>query len=109
MASATNRREFLKSLGAAVTTGLASKGTFAQQRKPKSCVIIGAGLAGLSAAYKLKAAGWEVTVLDGRDRLGGRVFSHTFKDTNLICELGAEWVGESHERLHALCEEFKIP
>lgn len=72
-------------------------------------MIIGAGLAGLSAAYKLKNAGWEVTVLDGRSRIGGRVLSHTFKDTNLICELGAEWVGESHERVHALCGEFKIP
>lgn len=50
-----------------------------------------------------------MTVLDGRNRIGGRVFSHTFKDTNLICELGAEWVGESHERMHALCGEFKIP
>lgn len=104
-----NRREFLSSLAAAAATGLAT-GTPAQvQKKPKSCVIVGAGLAGLSAAYKLKDAGWEVTVLDGRNRIGGRVFSHTFKDTNLICELGAEWVGESHERLHALCGEFKIP
>lgn len=104
-----NRREFLNSLGAAaVATGLTAPNVFAQ-RKPKTCVVVGAGLAGLAAAYKLKSAGWEVTVLDGRNRIGGRVLSHTFKDTNLICELGAEWVGESHERVHALCEEFKIP
>lgn len=104
-----DRRKFLKTFGAA-TAGvvLSSRNIFAQ-RKPKTCVIIGAGLAGLSAAYKLKNAGWEVTILDGRSRIGGRVFSHTFKDTNLVCELGAEWVGESHERLHALCGEFKIP
>ena len=105
----TNRREFLKILGV-TTAGIAvgSSGAFAQKR-PKSCVIIGSGLAGLSAGFKLKNAGWEVTILEARNRVGGRVFSHTFKDTNLICELGAEWVGESHERLHALCGDFKIP
>lgn len=102
------RRDFLKLLSATATGAVAAPNIFTQ-RKPKTCVIVGAGLAGLAAAYKLKTAGWEVTVLDGRNRLGGRVFSHTFKDTNLVCELGAEWVGESHERLHALCSEFKIP
>ena len=107
--SGIGRREFLKILGAAATGTAVSPGLVHAQRKPKTCVVIGAGLAGLSAAYKLKTAGWEVTVLDGRSRIGGRVFSHTFKDTTLICELGAEWVGESHERLHALCGEFKIP
>lgn len=104
----SNRREFLRALGAAATAAIAAPNVITQ-RRPKTCVVIGAGLAGLSAAFKLKSAGWEVTVLDGRNRIGGRVFSHTFKDTNLICELGAEWVGESHERLHAMCSDFKIP
>ncbi len=104
----TSRREFLTALGATAASVALTSRQVLSQKKAKSCIIIGAGLAGLSAAYKLKTAGWEVTVLDGRDRIGGRVFSHTFKDTNLICELGAEWVGESHERVHALCGEFKI-
>jgi monoamine oxidase len=105
----TNRREFLAMLGATTaTTALASRNVLGQ-RKAKSCVIIGSGLAGLSAAFKLKNAGWDVTILEGRNRIGGRVFSHKFADTELICELGAEWVGESHERLHALCGDFKIP
>jgi monoamine oxidase len=50
-----------------------------------------------------------VTVLEARDRIGGRVFSHRFAGTDLICELGAEWVGESHERIKALCHDFGIP
>lgn len=104
-----NRRDFLKTLAVTTVGSALSAPAVFSQRKPKACVIIGAGLAGLSAALKLKTAGWEVTVLDGRSRIGGRVLSHTFKDTNLICELGAEWVGESHERLHALCSDFKIP
>ncbi len=110
MSNQSNRREFLKIFGAAsIGIALSPKEVFAQNRK-KSCVIIGAGFAGLAAAYKLKNAGWNVTVLEARDRIGGRVFSYSFAgNPNLVCELGAEWVGESHERVKALCRDFKIP
>lgn len=103
-----NRRSFLKTLGATATVGVLAPHVFTQRRK-KSCVVIGAGLAGLAAAHKLKTAGWHVTVLEARDRIGGRVFSHKDQQTGLICELGAEWVGESHERIKALCKDFNIP
>jgi monoamine oxidase len=109
MTTKTNRREFLKILGAA-TAGVAvsSQSAFGQRRK-RTCVIIGSGLAGLAAGLKLKNAGWDVTILEARDRVGGRVFSHTDTQTGLVCELGAEWVGESHERIQALCRDFNIP
>jgi monoamine oxidase len=111
MKAKNNRREFLKIFGAASAgAALAPREIFAQTRRKKSCVVIGAGFAGLAAAYKLKNAGWNVTVLEARDRIGGRVFSYSFpQNKNLICELGAEWVGESHERIKALCADFKIP
>ncbi len=100
----------MKVLGAAsLGVAFAPSDIFAQRGK-KSCVIIGAGFSGLAAAYKLKNAGWNVTILEGRDRIGGRVFSQTFAQSpNLTFELGAEWVGESHERLKTLCRDFKIP
>lgn len=41
----------------------------------RSVVILGAGIAGLVAAYELKQAGYEVTVLEARDRVGGRVWT----------------------------------
>jgi monoamine oxidase len=107
----SNRREFLKVLGTGFA-GLAigAQSVFAQKNRKKSCVIIGGGFAGLAAAYKLKNANWNVTVLEARDRIGGRVFSYSFaQNPNLVCELGAEWVGESHERLKALCRDFSIP
>lgn len=109
MKNKTNRRNFLKILGvSSVGVALAPTNLFAQKRK-KTCVIVGSGFAGLSAAFKLKNAGWNVTVLEARDRIGGRVFSHSLpQNPNLICELGAEWVGESHERIRALCADFKI-
>lgn len=110
MRNQSSRREFLKILGAGSTiAALTAREIFAQKRK-KSCVIIGAGLSGLAAAYKLRKAGWKVTVLEARERIGGRVFSYSFpQNPNLICELGGEWVGESHERIKTLCNDFKIP
>src|SRR5687768_1490378 len=96
----TNRRDFLKLIGAATTTAVLAPNVISQRRR-KSCVVIGAGFAGLAAAYKLKNAGWNVTVLEARDRIGGRVFSQRMTTTglalpygqasadSLICELGA--------------------
>src|ERR1041384_7339407 len=104
----STRRNFLKTLGVATAGSIFAPAVFTQ-RKPKHCIVIGAGFAGLAAAYKLKNAGWHVTVIEARDRIGGRVYSHKLAGTDLVCELGAEGVGESHERLKALCHDFKIP
>ncbi len=110
MSNKNNRRDFLKILGAtSLGIALAPQSVFAQRRR-NSCVIIGAGFSGLAAAYKLKNANWNVTILEARSRIGGRVFSQTFaQNPNLVFELGAEWVGESHERVKALCKDFAIP
>lgn len=56
-------------------------------------VVIGAGLAGLTAAYELDQAGYAVTVLEARSRPGGRV--RTYRDLfadGLYAEMGAEYV-----------------
>lgn len=104
-----SRREFVKIAGVgAVGIALMPQALFAQNRK-KHCVIIGAGFSGLAAAFKLTSANWKVTILEARDRTGGRVFSHRMpQNRDLVCELGAEWVGESHVRLQVLCKDFGI-
>lgn len=77
--------------------------------RKKSCVIIGAGLAGLAAGYWLKQKGWDVTILEARSRLGGRVYTYHFRENpDLYCELGAEWIGQDHKRLKQLCKEFGL-
>src|SRR5260370_38252373 len=57
---------------------------------PPELVIIGAGVAGLTAARELSAAGLRVLILEARDRLGGRVLTHHTPDGPV--ELGAEFV-----------------
>jgi len=44
-------------------------------RQGKSVVILGAGIAGLVAAYELRRSGWDVTLIEARDRIGGRVWT----------------------------------
>ena len=55
-------------------------------------VIIGAGAAGLAAARELSRAGREVIVLEARERIGGRVFTHREKHAAAPIEFGAEFV-----------------
>lgn len=105
----SNRRDFLKLSGVAAIGTLISANSVFGQKKNKTCVVIGAGFSGLAAAFKLKNAGWKVTVLEARNRISGRVFSHKIAENpNLVCELGAEWVGEHHERIISLCKDFNL-
>lgn len=64
-------------------------------------VVIGAGLAGLRAGVDLVDAGAEVVVLEARDRVGGRVFSHHFGDGQ-TAERGAEFIDGNHLEVMAL-------
>jgi len=60
-----------------------------QGRSRKICVI-GAGVSGLRAARLLAAAGFEITVLEARDRIGGRI--HQSSRFGLPVDLGASWI-----------------
>jgi monoamine oxidase len=107
------RRDFIKKSsllgGIALATPSAITQPLFKGKKPKSAIIIGAGFSGLAAAYALKKQGIRVTILEARNRVGGRVFSFKPKSTNdNVIEFGAEWVGESHERVIGLCKEFGL-
>ncbi len=74
----------------------------------KSVIVIGAGMAGLSAAYDLCRAGWQVTVLEARNRVGGRVFSMRSFSNGLVAEGGGEFIDGHHTRMLAYAKEFKL-
>ena len=65
-------------------------------------VIVGAGIAGLAAAAKLSEAGIAVVVFEGRDRIGGRIFTQHDAATGAAIELGAEFI-------HGLAPEIWAP
>ncbi len=75
----------------------------------KTVTIIGAGMAGLSAAYDLHRAGWKVTVLEARDRVGGRVYSLRSFSNGLVAEGGGEYIDDAHTRMLAFAKEFNLP
>jgi monoamine oxidase len=74
---------------------------------PTSVVVIGAGLAGLTAALDLEDAGARVTVLEARERCGGRVWSVELEN-GAVAELGAEWIMPGDETLVSLCGRLGI-
>jgi monoamine oxidase len=63
-------------------------------------VVVGAGLAGLSAASDLVAAGHSVVVLEARDRVGGRTLNHPLGGGEVV-EVGGQWVGPGQNRILA--------
>jgi monoamine oxidase len=74
----------------------------------RTVTVIGAGLAGLSAAFELHRAGWKVTVLEARDRVGGRVYSLRDFSNGLVAEAGGEFIEESHARMLAFAKQFDL-
>ncbi len=69
--------------------------------------IVGAGLAGLTAARRLVDAGVEPVVVEARDRVGGRTLNHEIGDGKVV-EVGGEWVGPTQRRMLALSHELGV-
>jgi monoamine oxidase len=70
-------------------------------------IVVGAGLAGLHAAWRLVDAGIEVTVLEARDRVGGRTWSEALPDGTVI-ERGGEFIAPDHDVLRGLAAELGL-
>ena len=69
--------------------------------------IVGGGLAGLRCAEALVSRGADVVVLEARQRVGGRVFSHHFSDGQ-SAERGAEFIDSNHAEVLALASRLGL-
>jgi monoamine oxidase len=69
--------------------------------------VVGAGLAGLSGARSLRAAGCEVVILEARDRVGGRTLNEPIGDGKVV-EVGGQWVGPTQHRALELIRELGL-
>src|SRR5437660_7208782 len=69
--------------------------------------VVGAGIAGLTAALRLRQAGLTIVVLEAADRVGGRLFADHLADGTAI-DRGGAWLGPGQERAYALAAELGV-
>ena len=104
-----DRREMLRrSLAAAAGVLLSERLSPAFGGAGPRVVIVGAGFAGLAAGYELSRAGADVTLLEARNRLGGRVLSFHDLVPNGTMEGGAELIGTNHPMWQQYRERFGL-
>ena len=110
------RRQFLKGsaialAGATLTrSGIVANAAGLVGPRPKKVIILGAGMAGLVAAYELTQLGHDVTVLEARMRPGGRAFTirEPFSD-GLYAEAGAARIPDNHDLTLKYVKLFDVP
>ena len=116
--SALTRRKLLRlsaaAAGAAALSPVFEWSAYAKKKKrhgkhgPYSIAIIGGGVAGLTAAYRLQAAGAKPVVFEASNRWGGRMFTVYDFYKGMFCELGGEFVDTNHEDLQKLGAELGV-
>ncbi|MCX7979044.1 MAG: FAD-dependent oxidoreductase, partial [Bdellovibrionaceae bacterium] len=111
-----DRREFLKwGFGAVSATGLAGCGlmnrvfSIEKNNLDREVLIVGGGLAGLTAAYELKKAGVPFRLFEASSRLGGRVMTlKEFGGEGGFIDMGGEIIEAHHQAIRKLCDEFYL-
>lgn len=98
----------------ATSGGSGTSGTSEQRRRGSGgdhaefdAIVVGAGLAGLTAAEALANAGHSVLVLEARDRVGGRTFDHWIAP-GAVVEMGGQWTGPGQTSVQALAKRQGI-
>ena len=104
------RRRLLQGGSAALVLAGCKSMPNPMQPKGEEVAIVGAGIAGLTAAWRLRKQGVRVRVYEAQGRIGGRMFSlaNHFPDGQVV-ELGGELIDTGHVRLRALAAELALP
>jgi monoamine oxidase len=109
--AALSRRQFLQlsGWGMVVAAGCAPGSARTPARAPVTVAVVGAGLAGLHCAYRLRQAGIRADVYEAAGRVGGRVFSwHGHFPDRQVAELGGELIDSVHRTMRALVAELSL-
>jgi len=77
------------------------------ERVDADVCVVGAGYAGLTAARRLADAGKSVIVLEARDRVGGRIWTHRLSDGSTI-DRGGAFLAPGHDAIHGLAKEVDV-
>jgi monoamine oxidase len=96
------QRSFAAAAGVLLSEQL---GTLAAQ-SGRRVIVVGAGFSGLTAAFELSQAGYDVTVVEARNRVGGRVVSMGDLVPGKIVEGGGELIGSNHPTWVAYAKRF---
>ena len=91
------------------TLRVAEEGLDGRRGPRKRVVILGAGIAGLVAAYELKQQGHLVVVLEAQNRVGGRILTCREFAPGLYAEFGAMRIPRSHDLTLKYCAKFNLP
>lgn len=103
----SQRREFLKLGFLASASAMLGNRPVSAKPKQTQILVIGAGISGIAAARQLKAQGFQVTLLEGRDRVGGRIYTN--RTLGIPVDLGASWIhGITNNPIGKLAREFQI-
>ncbi len=94
-------------LGAQAEEAKQGKTKNRRRRRRADVIVVGAGLAGLTAAREVLRNGRSVLILEARNRVGGRTLNHNIGGGK-ITEVGGEWVGPTQDHLVALAGELGI-
>src|SRR6266446_702520 len=77
------------------------------ERVDADVCVVGAGYAGLTAARRLAGAGRSVIVLEARDRVGGRIWTHHLSDGSPV-DRGGAFLAPGHDAIHGLAKEVGV-